>query len=260
MVNEFSLVAAVLTAFAAGLLSFLSPCVMPLMPAYLSVVSGLSIEELRARDTAQMAPRNHVMLGALGFVLGFSVVFIAGGATATVLGQFVQGFRLEIFGWTVTWTTIAGLVIILFGLHLMGLLRISWLYRERRLQVQGTGSVLRTALLGAAFAFGWTPCIGPVLAGILTLAAGQETVWRGVLLLSFYSLGLAVPFLLMALSLERFFGFFSQVRRHFYAIEVGSGALLVVVGVFVMTNYLTAFNRYFAFLTDLVLWLEKSLL
>lgn len=252
-----------LTAFAAGLLSFVSPCVMPLMPAYLSFVSGLSIEELQARepDVPGAVPRQRkVLLGALGFIGGFSAVFVALGASATAIGGLVTSFRLQLGSWTIAPSQIAGVVIIVFGLHLMGVLRIPWLYRERRFSVDGGTGLAKTFLLGSAFAFGWTPCIGPVLAGILTIAAGQETVGRGVFLLGLYSMGLGIPFFLMALSLDRFYRFFETIKRHFKAIEVGSGALLVAVGLLVISDSLVLLNSYLSFMTDFVLRLEETIL
>ena len=258
--DDLSLLAASLTALAAGLLSFLSPCVLPLMPAYLSFVSGLGVEELRERDARDDA-RDRVRVGALGFVAGFSVVFIAIGASASVIGHLISAFRFEILGLLITPGQIAGVVIAGFGLHLLGVLRLPFLYRERRFAPStGAGGALRAMLLGAAFAFGWTPCIGPVLAGILTLAAGQETLGWGVVLLALYSAGLGVPFLLTALSLQRFYAFYEGARRHFRAVEVGSGLMLVAVGVLVATNQLVALNSYFTFLQDLVIGLEDRLL
>jgi len=252
-----------LTAFAAGLLSFVSPCVMPLMPAYLSFVSGLSIEELQARepDVPGAVPRQRkVLLGALGFIGGFSAVFVALGASATAIGGLLTSFRLQLGSWTIAPSQIAGVVIIVFGLHLMGVLRIPWLYRERRFSVDGGTGLAKTFLLGSAFAFGWTPCIGPVLGFILTLAAGQESVSQGVMLLLLYSMGLGIPFLLMALSLDHFFHLFARVKNHFKAIEITSGLLLVGVGVLIVFDLLIKLNQHFTFLLDISLWLEESLL
>ena len=263
--EDVSLLAAGLTAVAAGLLSFLSPCVLPLMPAYLSFVSGVSIDELRRAPAELESPdgagrRSSTLLGSLGFIGGFSAVFVAFGASATSIGWILKGLRIDLGLFELTPTHIAGGVIVLFGLHLTGLVRIPFLYREQRFQPGAGAGALRASLLGGAFAFGWTPCIGPVLAGILTLAAGQDTVGRGVLLLALYSLGLGIPFLLMALSLDRFYRVFDRIKRHFRAIEVGSGLLLIGVGLLVVSNSLVALNSYFSFMTDLVLELEKVLL
>ncbi len=252
--NETSLFAA----FVAGLLSFLSPCVMPLMPAYMSMVSGLSVDQLRsAGDTAQ---RNQVLFGALSFIAGFTTIFVLGGASATAVGRFVQEFRLVIFGATITLINIAGVVIIIFGLHLTGVLKIAWLYQEKRVSVQSRGSFIRTFLLGAAFAFGWTPCIGPILAGILALAAKEEQVARGVVLLFCYSMGLGIPFLLTAISLNKFFEVFGVIKKHMRKVEIASGVLLIAIGILVATDSLTLLNRYFGGLGDLSLWLEETLL
>lgn len=260
--NDATLLAGSLTALAAGVLSFLSPCVLPLMPAYLSFVSGLSIHDLRDQREpgAEVSARSgRVLVGSLGFIGGFSAVFVAIGASASVIGQIVTGLRFQILGWVFSPAQIAGVVIVFFGLHLVGVLRIPFLYREQRFAVAGGGSVLRAFLLGGAFAFGWTPCIGPILAGILTLAAGQETVGRGVFLLSLYSLGLGVPFLLMALSLNRFYTVFDRLKRHFKAIEIASGVLLIGVGVLVAMDQLVALNSYFAFMNEFVIGLEQWL-
>ena len=264
--EDLSLLAASLTAFAAGLLSFLSPCVLPMMPAYLSFVSGLSVEELRDRETAPedrsgSAGLDPALIGALGFVAGFSLIFIAIGASASAIGHVITAFRFEVLGVLITPAQIAGVVIVLFGLHLIGVLRIPALYREHRFAPKkGTGGAARAMLLGGAFALGWTPCIGPVLAGILTLAAGQETLLHGVALLALYSLGLGIPFLITAVSLDRFYRFYALARQHFRKVELVSGGLLVAVGVLVATNQLVTLNGYFSFLQGFVLALEDRLL
>lgn len=262
--NELSPFAASATAFAAGLLSFASPCVLPLMPAYLSFVTGLSMEELAGKagegEGSGEDRGAQVLRDAAMFVLGFSAIFILIGASAAVLGRSVSGFQAELLGIRITPVRIAGVIIVLFGLHLAGVLRISWLYRERRVDVRSAPGPAGAALLGAAFAFGWTPCIGPVLAGILTLAAAEGTVARGVGLLGLYSLGLAIPFLVMAASFERALGWFSRVKRHFRAIEIGSGALLVVVGLLVMFDRLTALNASLGFLSEWIISVERWLL
>jgi cytochrome c-type biogenesis protein len=248
------------TAWVAGLLSVLSPCVLPLMPAYLSLVSGISVEELRARaDEAEV--RRRVMIAATAFVVGFSVVFVVLGASATVLGRWLRAFRVDLFGLEIGIHQIAGLVIVVMGLHLTGVLRIPWLYGERRFQgpARPTGPV-GAAAVGAAFAFGWTPCVGPILGGILTLAGARETIGQGIGLLAVYSFGLGVPFLLAAWSLERFLGAIGGLRRHLHKLEVGAGVLLVVVGLMVVTNQLSRLNGYFQFLEDVVVRLEESLL
>jgi cytochrome c-type biogenesis protein len=224
-----------LVAFAGGVLSFVSPCVLPLVPGYLSFVSGVSVEELRGGEAQAISreARGRVLRTALAFIAGFSVVFVALGATASLLGQFM-GTRLNLFG------KIAGVILILFGLHTMGVLRIPWLYTEKRVQTdRRPAGLLGSFIVGLAFAFGWTPCIGPILAAIMTLAASTQTVERGTVLLAVYSLGLGVPFLLTALAVNRFFSAFAKFRRHFHAVEVVSGALMIVVGVLVFTRRFT---------------------
>lgn len=254
------------TAFAAGLLSVLSPCVMPLMPAYLSLISGISVEGLRVGGEAggEGAPaglRRRVLLGCAGFIAGFSSVFVLLGATATVVGRVLQTWQVVVFGLQITAVQIAGVVIVAMGLHLMGALPIPWLYRDARfggsLQPK---SFLGTYLVGAAFAFGWSPCVGPILGGILTLAGGRETVYEGMLLLAVYSAGLGIPFLLAGWSIEFFFGAFARMRRHFRSVEIVSGALLVAVGVLVASNRMAVLNDYFLFLSDAIEKAEQALL
>jgi cytochrome c-type biogenesis protein len=240
-----------LAAFVAGLLSFISPCVLPLIPGYVSFVSGVTIDEMTGTGplpgagggaaVAVLSPtvsRRRVLLTACAFVLGFSFVFISLGATATALGQFLFD-RLSILG------KVAGVLIVIFGLHTMGLLRIGWLYSERRVQVQRKPAGLIGAFfVGLSFAFGWTPCIGPILSGILAIAAGQDTVGQGIQLLAIYSAGLGVPFLLTALAMNQFFAAFAKIRRHYRTIEIVSGAMLVVIGVLIFTDRFTIIARW----------------
>jgi cytochrome c-type biogenesis protein len=236
-----------LAAFIAGLLSFISPCVLPLIPGYVSFVSGVTLDEMvgtapaTAAGVAVAAPavsRRRVLLTALAFVLGFSFVFISLGATATALGQFLFD-RLRILG------KIAGVVIVIFGLHTMGLLKISWLYSERRVQVaRKPAGFIGAFFVGISFAFGWTPCIGPILSGILGIAAVQETVGQGIQLLAIYSAGLGVPFLVTALAMNHFFAAFARIRRYYRAIELVSGALLVLIGILIFTDRFTIIARW----------------
>jgi len=249
-----------LTAFAAGLLSVLSPCVLPLLPAYLSLVSGMSVEQLRSQ-ASEREVRRRVMATALAFVLGFSCVFILLGASATLLGRVLRSFRLEVLGTEIGVAQIAGVVIIAMGLHLLGVLRIPWLYREARFEgPDRPAGAIGAALVGAAFAFGWTPCVGPILGGILTLAGSRETVFQGMGMLTVYSAGLAVPFLVAAWSVEHFLGALRRLRAHYRTIEIASGALLLAVGMLVVTDQLTRINSYFFFLEDVVVKLEEKLL
>ena len=256
----FESLGAVGAAFAAGMLSFLSPCVMPLMPAYLSLISGLSVEEMQeAAGTGGL--RRRVMGACLGFVAGFSTVFILLGASATALGRLLRTWRGEVLGLEFGVAQIAGVVIVLMGLHIAGLLPIHLFYRDAHFQLPSRRrSLLGTYLVGAAFAFGWSPCVGPILSGILTVAASRETVLQGVGLLAVYSAGLAVPFLLTGWSIEYFFRIFHRVKHHFRKLEIASGTLLVAIGLLVLTDQLTRLNSYFVFLNRLVSSLERTLL
>lgn len=227
-------------AFLAGVVSFLSPCVLPLVPGYISMLSGASIEELKSDASRELLRR--VLRNSLAFIVGFSVVFVSLGASATWVGKVLVAQRTTI-------NIIAGVVIIIFGLHLTGLVKIPLLYREARLDAgaprRGLGGAF---LLGFAFAFGWTPCIGPILAGILALAAQRETVLQGMFLLAVYSAGLAIPFLLTSLGLSSFLKFYGGFRKHLQAVEVGSGFLLILLGVLIAFNKLTMISGYFSFL------------
>jgi cytochrome c-type biogenesis protein len=232
-----------LAAFVGGVLSFISPCVLPLVPGYLSFVSGLSLDQMTGAGAAEAraaagSSRRRVFVSSLAFVLGFSLVFITLGASASALGQLVGG-NLRVLG------KIAGALIVVFGLHTMGLLKIKWLYRDTRVQAQRTpAGPLGALLVGIAFAFGWTPCIGPILAAILAIAGTQDTVGQGVLLLAVYSLGLGVPFLVTALAVDRFFGAAKRIKRHYRTIEIVSGALLVVIGVLIFTDRFTLIAQW----------------
>jgi cytochrome c-type biogenesis protein len=233
-------------AFGAGILSFISPCVLPLIPGYLSYISGLSLDDMRGTPVAAgtgigtgagvavAAPpgaRRQVILASLAFILGFTIVFVALGASASAIGRYVMS-RIDILA------KVAGAIVIIFGLHTMGVLRIEWLYQEKRVQTsqQRPESFIGAALVGMAFAFGWTPCLGPILAGILAVAAAQDTVSDGVRLLFAYSLGLGVPFFATALAMNHFFAAFAKIRRHYHKVELVSGALLVAIGVLIFTD------------------------
>jgi cytochrome c-type biogenesis protein len=231
-------------AFIAGIISFLSPCVLPLVPGYVSLISGSSIDEIREQERRLLGT---VMMKSLAFVLGFSIVFISLGAAATGLGQVTREYRS-------TLNLIAGIVIILFGLHLTGLLKIKALYADKRLHsVKTSGSMWGAFAVGFAFAFGWTPCIGPILAAILKFAYDQNTVGKGILLLAIYSAGLAVPFLLTSLGIERFLAFYSRFRRHLNTVEVASGVLLIAIGMLVVLNKFTILSGYLGFLNRFAL-------
>jgi len=246
-------------AFAAGLLSVLSPCVLPLLPAYLSLVSGLTVDEMRDGESdAELRAR--VMRASLGFVAGFTLVFVVLGIGAVAVGRVVRTWRLALFGFEIGMSQIAGVLILLLGLHMAGITPIRALYRDTRFSfaVQRHGFA-SAALVGAGFALGWSPCIGPILAAILTLAGARETVMNGMGLLLVYSAGLAVPFLLAGWSIERFFHAFARVKRHFRALEIGSGLVLMGVGFLLMINRFTALNGPLAFMNDFIASAERAL-
>lgn len=226
-----------LAAFAAGFLSFVSPCVLPLIPGYISFVSGVSLEEMRG-ESAVKASRSQVFLTSLAFVLGFSIVFVALGATATAIGKFLLD-QLPLL------SKIAGGILIIFGLHTMGVFRLAFLETEKRMQSQRKpAGPLGAMLVGVAFAFGWTPCIGPILGGILAIAGSKNSISEGVTLLAVYSLGLGIPFLLTSLAINQFFSATKRIRRYYHAIEVASGVLLVAIGLLIFTGQLTIIVRY----------------
>jgi cytochrome c-type biogenesis protein len=233
-----------LAAFLAGVISFLSPCVLPLVPGYVSLISGASVETLQDADSKLL---RSVLVNSLTFILGFSVVFITLGALATGVGQITHRYHREL-------EVIAGLVVFVFGLHLTGLLKINALYADKRLHgIKGSASPIGAFLVGFAFAFGWTPCIGPILSVILVMASSQETVMKGIVLLAVYSLGLAVPFLLTSLGVNRFLGFYSKFRRHLHTVEVISGVFLIVFGLLIATNNFTRLSGYLGFLNRFAL-------
>ena len=293
----------ILAAFVAGLISFLSPCVLPLVPGYISMLSGIGVEQLRRGEK----PRGSLIASSFAFVMGFSVVFIAFGASASAVGQFLLQNKSLL-------APFAGAIIVLFGLHLIGLLgRIPvraglivggllalaglavwmrmgddaprlfgpaqlisvsliflvgpmltrWLNRDVHFRNLGGqtdqnpsagpfAGVASGFLLGFAFAFGWTPCIGPILAGVLAMAATTDTVSRGVFMLAVYSAGLAIPFLLTALGINQFLGFYQRFRRHLHLVEVGSGVLLLAVGCLIFVNRLTLLSGKLTFLNGFV--------
>ncbi len=217
----------------AGLLSFLSPCVLPLVPPYLTFIAGTTIEDV-AYERLKRARRD-VFLAAVLFVLGFSTVFVALGATASVFGQVLRAHIAAL-------SLVAGIAIVLMGLHFLGAFRLGFLYREKRLEVEKPLGLWGAYVMGLAFAFGWTPCIGPILAAILAIAASEQTAWRGAGLLAVYSLGLGVPFLIAAVALEVFIGFLKRFRAHFGAVERIVGVLLVATGIGFLTGAMQNFS------------------
>lgn len=220
----------ILAALTAGLLSFLSPCVLPLVPPYLGFLAGASIEELTGADVENRASRRRVVGVALAFVLGFSTVFVTLGATASVLGQLLIRWSYEL-------SLVAGVAIILMGLHFLGVYRIGLLYREARFQAVGAkAGPVGAYVMGLAFAFGWTPCIGPILSGILAVAGARDTVAEGAGLLAVYSAGLGIPFVIAALFAGPFVAFLKRFRTHFDKVEKAMGGVLVFTGVLFLTG------------------------
>ena len=211
----------------AGLISFLSPCVLPLVPPYLCFLAGASVEELAAGGATRA--KRDVLVAAALFVAGFSTVFVTLGATASVFGSLLNRYSAEL-------SFVAGLAIIVMGLHFAGLLRLSFLYREARLQVSRPPGLWSAYLMGLAFAFGWTPCIGPILAAILTYASAEETVLKGAGLLAVYSLGLGVPFMAAALAMGPFMGFLQRFKAHLGKVERVAGVLLMFAGFMFLTG------------------------
>ena len=220
-------------AFTAGLLSFLSPCVLPLVPSYLTFVTGMSLEDLQ-----EGVNRRATFVHSILFVLGFSTIFVLLGAAASVLGQFFRYYEVWI-------ARIGGVIIILLGMHLAGVFRLTPLMREKRVHLADKPvGYLGTFGVGLAFGAGWTPCIGPILGAILTYGFSQDTMWAGVGLLSVYSLGLAVPFLLASLALDWFLQVFKRFRRWMPVVEKASGVLLIVLGLLLLTGRFTVLSGY----------------
>jgi cytochrome c-type biogenesis protein len=220
-----------LAALLAGLVSFLSPCVLPLVPPYLVYLAGTSLERLADADRKRGAVRDTV-LAAFLFVCGFSTVFVALGASASVAGAVVRAYSAQL-------AIVAGIVIIVMGLHFLGVFRISALLREKRMEMVKPVGLWGAYVMGLAFAFGWTPCIGPILAAILAVAASEQTVAKGAGLLAVYSLGLGIPFMLAALAIEPFAAFLTRFRRHLAMVERLMGGLLVLTGIAFLTGFVS---------------------
>lgn len=227
----------ILTAFIFGLLSFISPCVLPIIPGYISFISGHTLDDIQGDNKSAARA---VMINSLVFISGFTLIFVMMGAAATSIGQLLND-NLNLI------SKIAGGIIIIFGLHMIGIFKIGFLNYEKRFHLQEKKlGILGSFAVGAAFAFGWTPCIGPVLAGILAIASQQETVLQGTILLFVYSLGLGIPFFLTAISINKFFNVFNRIKKHFHTIEVVGGIMLIIVGILMITNYLTIIASYLA--------------
>ncbi len=227
-------------AFGAGLISFLSPCVLPLIPGYISYISGSSINELVEKKNINILP---IIL----FTLGFSIVFIIFGAASTFLGQVLlqNSYELRI---------IAGLIIIILSLHIIGIINIKFLNFEKRIQTNTSNNFFSPILIGMAFAFGWTPCIGPILGSILVLASTEESLGKGILLLSSYSIGLAIPFILSGYLMQRFLIFSKNFRKNIGKVSKIGGTILLITGILIITNQLQALGYY---LLDLFPFLQN---
>ena len=237
-------------AFAAGILSFLSPCVLPLIPSYLSFVSGVSLDEMRT-DEGLTRVRWRVIVNSVGFIIGFSLVFVSLGASASFLGSFFLGYRTPI-------RLAGGAFIVLVGLYLIGVFKIPAFERYVQFNLKNKpAGYLGSAVVGVTFAVAWTPCVGPILGAILALAGTSANIERGTLLLATYAAGLALPFFLSALAVNSFFQFSRAFRRYVQPLHVASGVLLVIVGVLLLTDYMTALNIYALRLTPD--WLIKRL-
>ena len=227
-------------AFGAGLISFLSPCVLPLIPGYISYISGSSIDELKEKKNTNLVP---IVL----FTIGFSIVFIIFGAASTFLGQVLlqNSYELRI---------IAGLLIIILSLHIIGAINLKFLNYEKRIQTNIGNNLFSPILIGMAFAFGWTPCIGPILGSILVLASTEESLAKGILLLSFYSIGLALPFILSGYLMQKFLIFSKNFKSNINTVSKIGGIILLITGLLIITNQLQALGYY---LLDVLPFLQK---
>jgi cytochrome c-type biogenesis protein len=229
---DASLLPAMTIALFAGVISFLSPCVLPIVPPYLAYMSGVSLNDM----SSQSAARRRVVIAALFFVMGLSTVFLILGFTASLFGAFFLQNQI-------LFSQISGIVVIIFGIHFLGIYRISFLDREARMDAGDKGgSSFGAYVLGLAFAFGWTPCIGPQLGAILSLAAGEASVVRGTLLLGVYAFGLGIPFILAAMFITRAVGVMNRLKRHMKAIERAMGVLLLIVGIAMLTGAFSTFS------------------
>ena len=227
-------------AFGAGLLSFISPCVLPLVPSYVTFLTGVSFEELTDESQSDPKIKKIILMNSLMFILGFSIVFVAMGASLSLLGQYFSVY-------VDTLRKIGAVVIILLGLHIIGVMNFGILQREKRLHIFSENKpygLVGSFFVGIAFAAGWTPCIGPILASILILAGTSESLGTGVMFLVVYSAGLAIPFLLTALGISSFLKHFNQVKKYFRAVSITSGVFLIVIGGLIYSNYFAIFTGY----------------
>jgi len=224
-------------ALSAGIISFLSPCILPVIPSYLAFITGISLEELSQQESLRKV-RKKVIANSLMFILGFSILFIALGASATFIGKFLyKNIRwFEIIG---------GVLVIVLGLHFAGIFRLKFLDREKKIHLKKKPlGYLGTCLVGMAFGAGWTPCVGPILGAILAMAATTQDILQGIILLVFYSAGLGIPFLLSAIILHKFFEYFKAIRKYFKVISIVGGVLLIIVGILLISGYFSTLSSF----------------
>ncbi len=227
----------IFVAFLAGIISFLSPCILPVIPSYLAFITGISLEELSQQESLKKV-RKKVIANSLMFILGFSILFITLGASATLLGKFL--FR------NIRWfEIIGGVFVIILGLHFAGIFRLKLLDRERKIHLKNKPlGYLGTCLVGMAFGAGWTPCVGPILGAILTMAATTQNILMGIILLTFYSAGLGLPFFLSAIILHKFLEYFKTIRKYFKVISIVGGVLLIIVGILLISGYFSSLSGF----------------
>lgn len=223
-------------AFTAGILSFVSPCVLPLIPSYVTYISGVSIDRLTVGD--DKGARWATLFHSIAFVIGFSLIFIALGASATVLGQFMSKNQVII-------RKVGGIIVIALGVHFTGLINFGFLQQYKKMEFAAKpAGYAGSVLVGMVFAAGWTPCIGPILASILLYASTAETMGKGIAFLAAYSLGLGIPFILSAIAINRFFNFFNGIKKYMRVISIFSGIFLIIIGILIYTNYMTIIAQY----------------
>jgi cytochrome c-type biogenesis protein len=227
----------IFVAISAGLISFLSPCILPVIPSYLAFITGISIEELSQHENLRKV-RKKVIADSLMFILGFSIIFITLGVSATVIGKFLYN--------NIRWfEIIGGVLVIILGLHFAGIFRLKFLDREKKIHLKKKPlGYLGTCLVGMAFGAGWTPCVGPILGAILAMAATTQNIFKGIALLAFYSAGLGIPFLLSAIILHKFFEYFKTIRKYFKVISIVGGVLLIIVGILLISGYFSSLSAY----------------
>jgi cytochrome c-type biogenesis protein len=227
----------IFVAISAGLISFLSPCILPVIPSYLAFITGISLEELSRQENLRRV-RKKVIANSLMFILGFSIIFITLGASATVIAKFLYN-NIRLF------EIIGGVLVIILGLHFAGIFRLKFLDREKKIHLKKKPlGYLGTCLVGMAFGAGWTPCVGPILGAILAMAATTQDVLKGIMLLTFYSAGLGLPFFLSAFILHKFFEYFKTIRKYFKVISIVGGVLLIIVGILLISGYFSTLSSY----------------